>query len=131
VTLVARLQWVISVMGRRRTSSPATVGDTSSPATVGDTSSPATVGEARLQWVNTVGDMQWVMCRTETALRLTSFAQGAIRLAYVMAYNERVALAASRMAEPTSLRQGFGWQAGLEPRKERNAAPARVSCELF
>ena len=94
--------WKESVMGRTRTSSPATVGD-----------------------------MQWVMCRTETALRLTSFAQGAIRLAYVMAYNERVALAASRMAEPTSLRQGFGWQAGLEPRKERNAAPARVSCELF
>lgn len=29
-----------------------------------------------------------------------------------------------QMAEPTSLRQGSGWQAGLEPRSERNAALA-------
>ena len=62
--------WKESVMGRTRTSSPATVGEL-------------------------VARLQWVMCRIETALRLTSFAQG------------------------------------LEPRKERNAAPARVSCELF
>ena len=37
------------------------------------------------------------------ALRLTTFAQGAIRLADEMACHERVALAASRMAEPTGL----------------------------